>query len=293
VSAFARSPRSRLESSSRAGCIPFAEYENEIDEKTIQEQYRVWKKNVPYLYDTMVTAGLDWPSLTVQFFGEREVTAGSDFSTHKVLLGTHTSGEEPNHLMIAKVLLPNENAVIDESKYDDERVELGGYAASKPKFEIVQRIVHDREVNRARICPQNSFLIATKSPSADVLVFDTGKHPLRPADAHRNTCRPNLRLKGHELEGYGLAWNDKKPGEIISGGDDKLICFWDITGSPVYSAGSSSSGSSSSSASSSSSPAMSATRIIRGHKEVVEDVAWHRHHPEMFGSVGDDSMLMV
>lgn len=36
--------------------------------KQINEEYKVWKKNAPYLYDLLVTHSLEWPSLTVQWF---------------------------------------------------------------------------------------------------------------------------------------------------------------------------------------------------------------------------------
>lgn len=35
-------------------------------------------------------------------------------------------------------------------------------------------------MNRARYMPQNPFIIATKTPSSDVLVFDYSKHPSKP-----------------------------------------------------------------------------------------------------------------
>lgn len=47
-------------------------------------------------------------------------SAGDDYSVHKLLLGTHTSGSEQNHLMIAEVRLPLEDTEIDARKYDDE-----------------------------------------------------------------------------------------------------------------------------------------------------------------------------
>lgn len=39
---------------------------------------------------------------------------------HKLLLGTHTSGSEQNHLMVAEVRLPLEDTEIDARKFDDE-----------------------------------------------------------------------------------------------------------------------------------------------------------------------------
>lgn len=47
--------------------------------------------------------------------------SGGDYVNHKLLLGTHTSGGEDNHLMIANVKLPSEDAELDARKYDEER----------------------------------------------------------------------------------------------------------------------------------------------------------------------------
>ena len=40
---------------------------DEIDEEVINEEYKVWKKNSPYLYDLVLTHALEWPSLTCQW----------------------------------------------------------------------------------------------------------------------------------------------------------------------------------------------------------------------------------
>jgi len=39
---------------------------------------------------------------------------------HRLILGTHTSDEQ-NHLLIASVQLPNEDAQFDASHYDNEK----------------------------------------------------------------------------------------------------------------------------------------------------------------------------
>lgn len=41
-------------------------------------------------------------------------------------------------------------------------------------------------------------------------------------------CNPDIRLTGHEQEGYGLAWSPFKPGYLLSGSDDQRICMWDV-----------------------------------------------------------------
>ena len=59
-------------------------------------------------------------------------------------------------------------------------VEFGGFGSVSGKIEIEIKINHEGEVNRARYMPQNPCVIATKTPSSDVLVFDYTKHPSKP-----------------------------------------------------------------------------------------------------------------
>lgn len=42
------------------------------EEKIINEEYKIWKKNAPYLYDLVVTHALEWPSLTAQWLPDIE-----------------------------------------------------------------------------------------------------------------------------------------------------------------------------------------------------------------------------
>eukprot|EP00632_Arachnochrysis_sp_CCMP2950_P015803 CAMPEP_0185688764 /NCGR_PEP_ID=MMETSP1164-20130828/36_1 /TAXON_ID=1104430 /ORGANISM="Chrysoreinhardia sp, Strain CCMP2950" /LENGTH=261 /DNA_ID=CAMNT_0028355225 /DNA_START=708 /DNA_END=1490 /DNA_ORIENTATION=- len=118
--------------------------------------------------------------------------------------------------------------------------------------------------------PQNPFIIATKSPSADVLVFDVSRHPSVPNE--KMGCCPDHVCKGHSLEGYGLCWNANKTGHLLSGSDDAKICFWDIGECSVEAC---------------------ALHIWTGHADVVEDVSWHVHSPHVFGSVGDDKQILL
>jgi hypothetical protein len=94
--------------------------------------------------------------------------------------------------------------VLDRSAYDDERGELGGHTlpASQARINVVQRINHPGEVNRARYMPQNPDLIATKAVSGEVLVFDRTKHPSEPERG--GVCKPDIRLVGQTKEGSVL-----------------------------------------------------------------------------------------
>ncbi len=36
------------------------------------QEYKIWKRNSPFLYDLVITHALDWPSLTTQWFPDKE-----------------------------------------------------------------------------------------------------------------------------------------------------------------------------------------------------------------------------
>lgn len=101
-----------------------ADPSDELDENMLNEEYKIWKKNTPFLYDMVMTHALEWPSLTVQWLPEVKRSADGESNIHKLLLGTHTSNSEPNYLMVADVTLPSPEAEIDARKYDDERGEV-------------------------------------------------------------------------------------------------------------------------------------------------------------------------
>lgn len=47
--------------------------ENEAaQEKIINEEYKTWKKNAPFLYDLMLSEALSWPTLTVQWLPDKQ-----------------------------------------------------------------------------------------------------------------------------------------------------------------------------------------------------------------------------
>lgn len=41
-----------------------------------QQEYKIWKKNSPFLYDLVMTHALEWPSLTVQWLPGSKVREG-------------------------------------------------------------------------------------------------------------------------------------------------------------------------------------------------------------------------
>ncbi|KAK4699009.1 histone-binding protein RBBP4, partial [Phenoliferia sp. Uapishka_3] len=311
---------------------------NEADEtatvyKSINEEYKIWKKNSPFLYDLVITHALDWPSLTTQWLPDKETPADKDYTVHRMLIGTHTSDNDNNYVQIATVHLPKPQSELNLEKYDDERggespfwvfrghyiwpealfyrevisaaqsavdfpphepiplpassllpksnanyplhhPEIGAHTATEPRIKVIHSINHTGEVNRARYMPQNPDLIATKTVMGEVYIFDRTKHPSQPTS---DVCKPDITLRGHSKEGYGLSWNPTsgKAGHVLSASEDTTVCHWDVNG---YTKGDS---------------VMEPLQIYKGHTAIVEDVAWHCLQENIFASVGDDRKLLL
>jgi histone-binding protein RBBP4 len=182
-------------------------------------------------------------------------------------MGTHTSNQEPNYLLIMKARIPNVDSISSDTK---DNTAISAYYKVENKIEIETRINHEGEVNKARVMPQKFNIIATKTPSGQVHIFDYYKHPLKPTDT---ISKPQIRLLGHIKEGYGLNWSAKREGYLISGSDDHKVCLWDINNC--------------------SSNSLNPLRTLDEHKGIVEDVNWHKHNENMFASCGDDRKLIV
>ncbi|KAK4532913.1 hypothetical protein CCYA_CCYA14G3770 [Cyanidiococcus yangmingshanensis] len=280
------------------------------DERLINEEYKIWKKNTPFLYDLVLTKALEWPSLTVEWLPERRISEGRTSCAANLLLGTHTSDAEQNFLMVAEVRLPfyeGESEDADTGRPSSTAVaasgpaadpEEAGYGNGPPlsRIEIRQKINHDGEVNRARYWPKNPFVVATKSPSSLVYLYDLAKHPSKPPADGR--IEAQAVLTGHQKEGFGLAWSPNEQAGLLSCADDMLICQYDVhailAGETATSAAAVASGSPGGRRTALASPPQyGPVRVYTGHKAVVEDVAWCIHNPHLFISAGDDRQIML
>lgn len=118
--------------------------------------------------------------------------------------------------------------------------------------------------------PQSHNIIATKTTSGEVHIFDYFKHPTKPSN---DEVKPDLKLLGHKKEGYGLAWSPVNQGYLASGSDDNLICVWDVNKPNQLS------------------NTLEPLSIYEGHTSVVEDVSWNCYDASVFASVSDDKRL--
>jgi histone-binding protein RBBP4 len=198
----------------------------------------------------------------------------SKLREHRILFGTNTTDGGQNYLQIARLQVPD-FSVPDPARYNENTGEIGGWGdAPKPfHFEIVQRINHPSEVNKARYMPQNPNIIGSMGVGGAVLVFDRTKHPLTPKD---NEIHAEIELTGHTDEGYGMSWNSVVEGQLVTASQDQTVRLWDLTANP-----------------SASSNGLPATRIFKHHHAIVNDVEFHPQHSFFLASVSDDHTLQV
>lgn len=88
--------------------------------------------------------------------------------------------------------------------------------------------------------------------------------------------KPDLKLKGHDQEGYGLSWNPLKKGYLMSGSDDQKACIWDISAVTNNSVNVE--------------PLVS---LNAAHSSIIEDVAWNHFDQNIFTTVGDDKKMKI
>uniref|UniRef100_A0AAY4CK21 Histone-binding protein RBBP4-like N-terminal domain-containing protein n=1 Tax=Denticeps clupeoides TaxID=299321 RepID=A0AAY4CK21_9TELE len=233
-----------------------AAFDDAVEERVINEEYKIWKKNTPFLYDLVMTHALEWPSLTAQWLPDVTRPEGKDFSVHRLVLGTHTSDEQ-NHLVIASVQLPNDDAQFDTSHYDSEKGEFGGFGSVSGKIEIEIKINHEGEVNRARYMPQNPCIIHPSKPGKRSPEGGLWSVLEPQPECYRDVSLSSL---------WVMITISRCP---------QTICLWDISAVPKEG------------------KVVDAKTIFTGHTAVVEDVSWHLLHESLFGSVADDQKLMI
>ena len=203
----------------------------------------------------------------------------TNYSKHRLLIGTHTVNGAPNYLQIANVQLPNPPKP-NVKDFNEETGEFGGYSTGgknsvEVKFNVVQKIPHPGEVNKARYQPQNPNIIATMCTDGRVLIWDRSKHSSHPAKDKENVHNPDIALVGHEKEGYGLSWSPHQSGHLATASEDCTVRIWDTTRA------------------SKSVRELNETAKYTHHSAIVNDVQYHPIHTSIIGTVSDDLTLQM
>ncbi|MCQ2818515.1 MAG: hypothetical protein MJ252_14700 [archaeon] len=143
------------------------------------------------------------------------------------------------------------------------------------KFIISSQIAHDGDVNKAVPLPseKHNSIIASQTASGEIHIFDYLKHKNEFLEKIEKAS-PEMILKTHEKEGFGLSWSKINIGSLVSGNDDGRVCLWQIneqkelkgTESPI--------------------------KIWKEHS-VCNDVGFNKKNPNIIISCGEEGKIIL
>ncbi|OWA52449.1 Histone-binding protein RBBP7 [Hypsibius exemplaris] len=261
------------------------------NDKRINEEYKIWKKNIPYLYDLFLMTAMQFPSYTVDWISDVEEIVdeltGMEYHQQKLILGTTARSEDEialNGIIIMNVRFPmsdGEGLRKMDEKNPEFRPSLGLFTSSPNIMSVHGILAQSFPITNVRAMPQKTELVCAKLADSSVVIYDW-KSELRNGWSFDDPVeeRPAmLELAGHDTSltsAHGLAWNPTSgnAGMIASCGKDGRILVWDISGArrrtdvkPLY--------------------------TITGHETEVQDVAWHPLHSSLIGSAGLDKAFCL
>ncbi|CAX44892.1 histone acetyltransferase type B subunit 2, putative [Candida dubliniensis CD36] len=204
---------------------------------SIKEEYQLWRENCRYMYEFVSETALTWPSLTIQWLPK--YTQSKGLIDAKLLLGTHTSNQSENQLKVASTQLSADPNVKANSK-----------------IKIVEKLENNAEICRARYMPQDANIVATINGLGEVDLYNL------------DTETRYSHFAPHTKNGYGISWNPKQKGLLVTGADDHLVCVSDTTTTKT---------------------------IFKSdiQKDIVNDVKWHQFNGNLFASVSEDSHVYL
>lgn len=73
----------------------------------INQEYKIWKKESPDLYDFLLLHSVDWPSYTFQWLPDFETH--DDYTSFFAIIASNNADPEQCQLLKIKIDYPNEN----------------------------------------------------------------------------------------------------------------------------------------------------------------------------------------
>lgn len=179
-------------------------------ELTIKEEYQLWRKNCRYMYEFVSETALTWPSLTIQWLPENKSNKEEGLIDSRLLLGTHTSGEDTNYLKLASTQIPLSSLNNSEEKSSKKVTS---------RIKITKKFENNFEINRARYMPQDPSIVSTINGAGEIDLYNLN------GDKKNSIAH----LTPHEDNGYGLSWNPHKKGYLLTASDDKTVILTDVS----------------------------------------------------------------
>mmetsp|Transcript_137992 Transcript_137992/g.275088 ORF Transcript_137992/g.275088 Transcript_137992/m.275088 type:complete len:469 (-) Transcript_137992:50-1456(-) len=254
------------------GAEDTASEEQEQDQTPLCER-DLWCQNAVVLYDFFIGYKLVWPALSVAWLPD-EPHEGC-----RLAIGTHTDGSSCSEIIVVELRCDVQSRLDAQDLWrsweaDDVGASCGFGCvvdgAGGP-LRTVARLQHPTEVNSIAPCPHLARLLATKTATGAVLLFDYK------ADRLPGKVSPEATLTtpGEAVDGFALGWSSLQEHRLASGGNDGRLSVWD-TAAALQQAGTA-----------------AASQSFGAHRGPLCDLSFSRSEADVLATVGDDCMLNI
>ncbi len=265
-------------------------------------------------YDTFHRVKVEWPSLSFDVIGTAADGSYSNMSAVvqesyplniTIVMGTQADDANKNKLVFLKMsnlhrtrgkrvkkkggdkkkALKNmddsdSDSSSDESEDDEEE---GMVPVNEDGIIQSAEIKHDCTVNRVRVMPQRSNIVAVwgesgrvslvdATPALNALNRDSRRRMSAPATVLPSSVKPFFSFTEHRCEGYALDWSRVTTGRMLSGACNGSIYLWEPSSREA------------------SGFSVNPDRF-RGHRGSVEDLQWSPNEANVFASCGVDKSV--
>lgn len=241
------------------------------EDRVTSDEYKQWKKNVPFMYDFMMTRILEYPSQTIQWLNDGIEKIDDDpyeSILQRLLFGTNTGAfNEDNYLIVASIALPGYREPPKIDLYNMPEDAFGTFIHYNDQLEADFKLYHNGPVQCARSMYGKENIIATRNHN-DLFIYDI-KDCLVDYDT-AGTTSPILSYPNLNSE-TNLEWNHETSGLLLTGYDRNQVAVWDLNSQKKRKT--------------------LTTKLIlscdddgNDHVGFIYDASWHQKHPDICGA---------
>ncbi|WLF81403.1 hypothetical protein PVL30_005200 [Lodderomyces elongisporus] len=181
--------------------------EQQQQEKIVNEEFKIWKKTVPLLYDLIHTFALPEVSTVVQWIPEYKKSNGNgNFTETTFLLASNCVNKADNCVQLGSVKLPS--TIVEKGK----EIPVPTEGSETADFKILNKWKQANEVYKLKVAPDGANALSFNSDGV-IHRFDLLNKSVSD-------------YKYHKQGGYALEWIDNS--RFLSGSKDSQIALWQL-----------------------------------------------------------------
>eukprot|EP01126_Amoeba_proteus_P024665 TRINITY_DN2478_c0_g2_i4.p1 TRINITY_DN2478_c0_g2~~TRINITY_DN2478_c0_g2_i4.p1 ORF type:complete len:426 (-),score=73.51 TRINITY_DN2478_c0_g2_i4:60-1337(-) len=230
----------------------------------------------PSAYDMLHFFSSEWPCLSFDIIPDKLGFQREKFPhTMYLVAGTQASHESKNSIVLMKL---SDLSKTRENEDSDGEFDFGSGESSGGDDDPIMEtklIKHSAgTINRIRVMPQQPHIVGCMNENSSVTIYDL-KESLAGLDHPRERV-PNSShdfvFDGHPSEGYGISWNPKVEGRLITSDCARNIFWWNPVEGGKWSVD---------------------MVPFSEHGASVEDLQWSPSEPDVFASCSVDKTVKL